>query len=46
MFMNQYGPMILLGLILISFLTPLPIFNVLLAPVAPLLNFFGLPIAL
>jgi Zn-dependent protease len=44
MFMNQYGPMILLGLILISFLTPLPIFNVLLAPVSPLLNFFGLPV--
>jgi Zn-dependent protease len=43
MFMNQYGPMILLGLILISFLTPLPIFNVLLAPVTPLLNFLGLP---
>src|SRR5215217_6438313 len=46
MFMNQYGPMILLGLILISFLTPLSIFNVLLAPVTPLLNFFGLPMAL
>ena len=45
MFMNQYGPMILLGLILISFLTPLPIFNVLLAPVTSLLNFFGLPVA-
>ena len=45
MFMNQYGPMILLGLILISFLTPVPIFNVLLAPVSPLLNFFGLPVA-
>ena len=44
-FMNQYGPMILLGLILISFVTNLPIFGVLLAPVSPLLNFFGLPIA-
>jgi Zn-dependent protease len=42
-FMNQYGPMILLGLILISFVTNLPIFNVLLAPVHPLLAFFGLP---
>src|SRR5919107_4485132 len=42
-FMNQYGPMILLGLILVSFLTNLPIFNVLLAPVAPILNLFGLP---
>src|SRR5919205_4508930 len=27
MFMNQYGPMILLGLILVSFLTNLPIFG-------------------
>src|SRR5919205_3641926 len=35
-FMNQYGPMILLGLILVSFLTNLPIFGVLLAPVSPL----------
>ena len=43
MFMNQYGPMILLGLILISFVTNLPILNVLLAPVQPLLAFFGLP---
>lgn len=42
-FMNQYGPMILLGLILISFLTNLPIFNILLAPVRPVLAFFGLP---
>jgi Zn-dependent protease len=43
-FMNQYGPMILLGLILVSFLTNLPVFNILLAPVRPLLNFFGLPV--
>jgi Zn-dependent protease len=43
MFMNQYGPMILLGLILISFVTNLPILSVLLAPVQPLLAFFGLP---
>ena len=44
-FMNQYGPMILLGLILVSFLTNLPILNILLAPVRPVLTFFGLPIA-
>jgi Zn-dependent protease len=44
MFMNQYGPMILLGLILISFLTNLPIFNILLAPVQPILSLLGLPL--
>ena len=44
MFMNQYGPMILLGLILLSFLTPINVFNVLLAPVRPLLNALGLPV--
>jgi len=44
MFMNQYGPMILLGLILISFVTNLPIFNILLAPVQPILSFLGLPL--
>ncbi|MGH3147765.1 MAG: site-2 protease family protein [Rubrobacter sp.] len=42
-FMNQSGPFILLGLILISFVTNLPIFTILLAPVRPLLTFFGLP---
>jgi Zn-dependent protease len=42
-FMNQYGPMILLGIILISFLTNLPILGILLAPVLPLLTFFGFP---
>jgi Zn-dependent protease len=42
-FMNQYGPMILLGVILISFLTPIPILGVLLAPVRPLLTILGLP---
>jgi Zn-dependent protease len=42
-FMNQYGPIILLGLILISFVTNLPIFNILLAPVQPILSFLGLP---
>ena len=43
-FMNQYGPMILLGLILLSFLTNLPIFSILLAPVRPLLTILGLPV--
>lgn len=42
-FMNQYGPMILFGLIIVSFVTNLPIFNYLLAPVAPILIAFGLP---
>jgi len=42
-FMNQYGPIILLGLILVSFFTNLPIFGILLAPVRPLLTFLGLP---
>jgi Zn-dependent protease len=42
-FMNQYGPMILLGLILVSFVTNLPIFSILLAPVLPLLTLLGLP---
>jgi Zn-dependent protease len=43
-FMNQYGPMILLGLILVSFVTNLPVFNILLAPVRPLLTLLGLPV--
>lgn len=43
-FMNQYGPMILLGLILVSFFTPLPIFSILLAPIRPVLDLFGLPV--
>ena len=42
-FMNQYGPFILLGIILISFVTDLPIINYLLAPVRPVLTAFGLP---
>jgi Zn-dependent protease len=46
MFMNQYGPMILLGLILVSFLTNLPIFSILLAPVRPVLDLFGLPVVI
>ncbi len=43
-FMNQYGPMILLGIILVSFLTRLPILGILLAPVRPILTLFGLPL--
>ncbi len=43
-FMNQYGPMILFGLIIVSFVTNLPIFSVLLAPVRPILAAFGLPL--
>jgi Zn-dependent protease len=43
-FMNQYGPMILLGIILISFVTDLPILDILLAPVRPLLTLLGLPL--
>ncbi|CAA9435282.1 MAG: FIG004556: membrane metalloprotease [uncultured Rubrobacteraceae bacterium] len=43
-FMNQYGPMILFGLIIVSFVTNLPIFNYLLAPVAPILTAFGIPL--
>jgi Zn-dependent protease len=42
-FMNQYGPMILFGLIIVSFVTNLPIFSILLAPVAPILAAFNLP---
>ena len=43
-FMNQYGPMILLGIILISFVTKLPVLSILLAPVLPLLTLLGLPV--
>lgn len=43
-FMNQYGPMILLGLVLVAiFLPRFSIFGFLLAPVRPLLTLFGLP---
>jgi Zn-dependent protease len=42
-FMNQYGPFILLGIIVISFVTNLPVLNYLLAPVRPILVAFGLP---
>ena len=41
--MNQYGPMILFGLIIVSLVFNLPIFSVLLTPVAPILAAFGLP---
>jgi Zn-dependent protease len=43
-FMNQYGPMILFGLILVAIFIPgFSIFGFLLAPVRPLLELFGLP---
>ena len=42
-FMNQYGPMILLGIILVSFVTNLPVLSILLAPVIPILTLLGLP---
>ena len=45
-FMNQYGPMILLGLIVVSLVTNLPIFSILLAPIRPVLTLFGLPMVL
>ena len=42
-FMNQYGPFILLGLIVVSFVTEFPILSYLLFPVFPILDSFGLP---
>lgn len=43
-FMNQYGPVILLGLVLLTLFPGFPSpFTYLLAPVRPLLNLFGLP---
>ena len=43
-FMNQYGPMILFGLIMVAIVIPsFSIFNVLLAPIRPLLELFGIP---
>ncbi len=43
-FMNQYGPMILLGLVLVAIFMPrFSIFGFLLAPVRPILTAFGLP---
>lgn len=46
-FMNQYGPMILIGLVLISILIPgLSVFGFVFALIRPLLNLFGLPLFL
>lgn len=46
-FMNQYGPMILIGLVLISILIPgLRVFGFVFALIRPLLNLFGLPLFL
>jgi Zn-dependent protease len=42
-FMNQYGPMILLGLVLLTFLPGVSPLTYILAPVRPLLALFGLP---
>ena len=42
-FMNQYGPMILLGLVLLTFLPGVSPLSYILAPVRPLLALFGLP---
>ncbi|MDQ3316774.1 MAG: site-2 protease family protein [Actinomycetota bacterium] len=43
-FMNQYGPMILFGLILVTIVIPrFSIFGFLLAPIRPLLQLFGIP---
>jgi Zn-dependent protease len=42
-FMNQYGPMILLGLVLLTFLPGVSPLSYILAPIRPLLALFGLP---
>jgi Zn-dependent protease len=43
-FMNQYGPTILLGLVLVAIFIPrFSVFGFLLAPVRPVLTLFGLP---
>jgi hypothetical protein len=42
-FMNQYGPMILLGLVLLTFLPGVSPLSYILAPIRPLLTLFGLP---
>jgi Zn-dependent protease len=43
-FMNQYGPMILLGLVLVAIFVPrFSVFGFLLTPVLPILAAFGLP---
>lgn len=45
-FMNQYGPFILLGLVLVSLFLNIPILSVILAPVYPILFYLGLGDAL
>ena len=43
-FMNQYGPMILFGLIIVAIVIPrFSIFSFLLSPIRPLLQLFGIP---
>ncbi|MEJ7871437.1 MAG: site-2 protease family protein [Rubrobacteraceae bacterium] len=42
-FMNQYGPYILLGLVLLSFLPGVSPFGFLLSVVSPILDLFGIP---
>ncbi len=42
-FMNQYGPFILLGLVFASILLGLPFLGLLLTPVVPILELFGIP---
>jgi Zn-dependent protease len=42
-FMNQYGPYVLLGLVLLTFLPGVSPLSFLLAPVRPLLHLFGIP---
>ncbi len=43
-FMNQYGPMILFGLIVVAIVIPsFSIFGFLLSPIRPILQLFGLP---
>ena len=41
--MNQYGPYILLGLVLLSFLPGVSPFGFLLYVVSPILDLFGIP---
>lgn len=41
--MNQYGPFILLGLVIVSIWAGLPLLSILLTPVVPILNLFGIP---
>ncbi|CAN5522686.1 MAG: site-2 protease family protein [Actinomycetota bacterium] len=41
--MNQYGPFILLGLVIVSIWLGLPFLSILLTPVAPILELFGIP---